>query len=143
MLTIYRQLTLTTKDLIYDRFARRIYTSIPGIAPSGNSIIPLDPFTATLGQPISVGSEPGKLAISDNGQFLYVALDGAAGIRRLDLASQTPGPQFSLGNNANFFSTSYLYCVGDLKFTAEDPLALAVARKFPDVSPPNDRRGDI
>jgi hypothetical protein len=35
--SVFRQLTLPTNDLIYDRFSRRIYASVPGTASSGNS----------------------------------------------------------------------------------------------------------
>ena len=46
-----------------------------------------------------VGSEPGTLALSDDGQVLYVSLDGAFAVRQFDMTTQTPGLQFSLGSD--------------------------------------------
>jgi hypothetical protein len=45
-----------------------------------------------------MGSEPGRMTISEDGKFLYTALNGAGAIRRLDLTNLTPGQQFPLGN---------------------------------------------
>src|SRR5207249_1382365 len=109
-----------------DRFSRQIYASIPGTTPLGNSIVSINPFTGTLGVPIFIGSEPGKLAVSDNGQYLYVSLDGAAAVRRLDLASGTPGLQFSLGSSP---LNDGLYYVDDVKVLPGNPSAVAVSRK--------------
>jgi hypothetical protein len=39
------------------------------------------------------------LALSDDGQYLYVALTGAGAVRRVELATQTAGLQFFLGNS--------------------------------------------
>ena len=47
-----------------------------------------------FGQPVFIGSEPGKLAISDEGQYLYVSLDGAASVRRLILLPKAQGCNF-------------------------------------------------
>jgi hypothetical protein len=52
-----------------------IYASGPSSAgASGNSITPIDPIANVVGQPVFVGSEPNKLAISDNGQVIYAVL---------------------------------------------------------------------
>src|SRR5205807_2476078 len=92
-----RQLALAANDLVYDPGTRQIYASVPSSAGStGNSITAIDPVSGALGSPVFVGSEPDKLALSDDNQYLYVGLDGAAAVRRFDLASQTAGPQFSL-----------------------------------------------
>ncbi|MBV9470306.1 MAG: hypothetical protein JOZ57_13800, partial [Abitibacteriaceae bacterium] len=95
-----RQITLPTKDLIYDAGTQTIYASVPSRACiGGNSITPIDPVAGTSGTPVFVGSEPGKMAISDNGQYIYVALDGAAAVRRYNVAAKTAELQFSLGND--------------------------------------------
>lgn len=116
---------LPAKDLVYDPFRGMIYASVPGRAGAlGNSVIALDPVTYTLAPPLYVGSEPGKLALSDDGWYLYVALDGAAAVRRVNLTAQRAELQFPLGR------TQY----GDLLF-AEDievlpghPESVAISR---------------
>jgi DNA-binding beta-propeller fold protein YncE len=68
-----RQVTLPNYDRVYDRITQRIYASVPSSAESGgNSITAIDPVTGGLGTPLFVGSEPGRLALSNDGQSLYV-----------------------------------------------------------------------
>jgi DNA-binding beta-propeller fold protein YncE len=91
---------LATKDLVYDRNTQKIYASVPGSAGNvGNSIVPINPAAGTLDSAVFIGSEPGKLALSDDGQYLYTALDGAAAVRRFNVATRTAGQQFALGES--------------------------------------------
>ena len=71
-------INLATNNLNSDPVSKRIYASVPG-AP-GN-IAPIDPTTGTTGTAIPVGNGPTKLAGSDNGQFLYIGLDGRAAVQ--------------------------------------------------------------
>ena len=97
-LTTVREINLLNNDIVYDATRQLIYASVPSAAGlNGNSIAPIDPATGVVGQPVFVGSEPGKMAISDDQQYLYVALDGAGSVRRFDLATREPGPQFYTG----------------------------------------------
>jgi len=123
---------LATNDIIYDPLTETIYASVPSSAGSrANTITPIDPSTGTIGSSVFIGSEPGKLAMSDNGQYLYVSLDGAAAVRRFDIASQTAGPQFSLGSDPSHGP----YYVEDIEVLPGNPEAVAVSRKNLGVSP--------
>jgi YVTN family beta-propeller protein len=82
------RLDIRSNDLVYDAFRRRIYASIPGaVGASGNSVAVIDPGTNSITHTIYVGSEPGQMALSHDGHFLYVGLNGAGAIRRVDLTS--------------------------------------------------------
>jgi hypothetical protein len=124
--TSIRQISLTTKDLVYDPVGQKIYASLPSSAANGNSLVQIDPVAGTVGTPVPMGSEPGKLAISDNSQFIYASLDGAAAVRRFDIATQTAGLQFSLGTN--FFGT---LSVNDIAAMPGHAGTVAVSRKDP------------
>lgn len=127
-----RLVTLATNDLIYDKASQKIYASVPSSAGSiGNSITSIDPVTGSIGSSVTVGSEPTKLAISDNGQFLYVGLDGTGAVRRFNLASQTAELQFSLGSDP--FSGPYY--ADDIEVLPGNPQAVAIARMYKTVSP--------
>lgn len=88
---------LATNDLIYDPGTQRIYASVPG---TPGNITPIDPMTGTTGTAIPVGNGPRKLARSDNGQFLYVGLDGEAAVQRIDVTTQTAGLKVALGTDS-------------------------------------------
>ncbi|MDQ5837553.1 MAG: hypothetical protein M3379_12315, partial [Acidobacteriota bacterium] len=127
-----RRLALPAKDIVYDAGTQRIYASVSSSAgANGNSLTPVNPSDGTSGTPVFVGSEPNKLAISDNGQFIYVGLDGAASVRRFDIASQTAGIQFPLGSG---FSTGPFY-VEDMEVLPGNANAVAVARRNVGFSP--------
>lgn len=127
-----RQIPLVTNDLIYNPVNQRIYASQPSSAGSnGNSITQIDPFTATLGTSVFIGSEPNKLAISDGFQYIYASLDGAAAVRRFDLTSHSAGLQFALGADG-FFGP---YHVEDMAVVPGNPDSVAISRMNLGISP--------
>ena len=119
---------LATNDLIYDPGAQRIYASVPG---TPGNITPIDPTTGTTGTAIPVGNGPTKLARSDNGQFLYVGLDGEAAVQRIDVTTQTAGIKFSLGSDPSFGP----FFVEDMEVLPGSPQSIAISRKYKSVSP--------
>jgi sugar lactone lactonase YvrE len=127
-----RKLSLRASDVIYNAADGMIYASVPSTAgAAGNSIVSINPATGETGTPVFVGSEPNKLALSDDGRTLYVSLDGASAIRRFDTATRTPGLQFSLGHDSFHGS----YSTNDLAVAPGSPNVVAVARYYPAVSP--------
>lgn len=128
-----REITLPVNDLIYDAARQRILASVPSRAGAGlgNTITVINPATGAIGPSVFVGSEPGKLALSDDNRALYVALDGAAAIRRVDAASLVPNLQFGLGSDP--FSGPYF--AEDLEVLPALPGSVAVSRRYMGVSP--------
>jgi uncharacterized repeat protein (TIGR01451 family) len=121
-----------TSDLIVNPADGRLYASVPGTVPVyGNTVTAIDPETGALGPSIFVGSEPGKLALSDDGKTLYVALQGAAAVRVVDLSTQTAGLQFNLGSDS-FFGPYY---PEDLAVQPGHPNVVAISLMYPGVSP--------
>lgn len=57
-----------------------------------------DSEKGTIGSSIFVGSEPDKIALSDDSKTLYVGLNGSGSVRKIDLVAQTAGLEFSLSN---------------------------------------------
>ncbi len=124
--------SLATNDIIYDSARGKIYASIPGSAGSlGNTITSIDPVSGATITSVYVGSEPGKLAISDDDQFLYVALNGSAAVRRVTLSTMTPDIQFSLGSDS-FNGPKY---AEDMVVLPGYPHSVAVSTEFLGVSP--------
>lgn len=92
---------LATNDIAYDRTRGRIWASVPGSDPQrGNTVTAIDPTTGVIGASISVGSEPGPLAISDDGAYLYVGLGGAPLVVRVNLATGARDIDLDLGSGS-------------------------------------------
>ena len=95
-------MNLVANDLDYDERSKRLYASLPGAAgPHGNSLVSIDPVTGALGTPAPIGSEPNRLALSDDGRYLYVALEGESGIRRYDIGRGVVDAEIALVAGAN------------------------------------------
>jgi hypothetical protein len=96
---------IANNSMVYNPVNGLFYLSVPSSAgaPYGNSIVSVDPETGALGTPIPVGSEPDKLAITTDGHYLWVGLDGASAVRKVDLIAGAAGLQFSLGGNGGIY----------------------------------------
>jgi uncharacterized repeat protein (TIGR01451 family) len=96
-----RTLDLASADLAYDPIGRKLFFSVPSSAALyPNTVMSFDPVSGAIGTPVAVGKSPGKVALSDDGQFLYVAANGDSAVTRLRLNAQGPTPDlyFSIGN---------------------------------------------
>ncbi len=86
-------LALPTNDLVYNPVNQLLYATVPSSAgsPLGNSIVSIDPNTGLIGAPIWVGSEPNRLALSDDGTTAWVGMLGSSTMLKADLmAGPTP-----------------------------------------------------
>lgn len=126
-LTGSRTVELGARDLVFDSATERLYASVPGGAsPYANSIVAIDPGDGSISGSVFVGSEPDRLARSDDGVYLYVGLNGASAVRRLELATLTPGLQWSLSNGE---------VAGDIDVAPGQRDVVAVSRHTPGISP--------
>lgn len=95
-----RRIPMVANGLIYDSVNRSLYVTTPGtVGDIGNSVIKIDPFTGGVNDPVWVGPEPWQMTISDQSQYLYVALYGGAAIQRLKLPSLQQDLRFPLQND--------------------------------------------
>ncbi|MDX1647644.1 MAG: hypothetical protein R3304_10905 [Longimicrobiales bacterium] len=121
---------LRGRDLVADTVRGRLYVSIPSGAPDyADQIVEYDPFQPGIGRSTFIGSDPGRLAMADDGSALYVGLDGAGAIRRLDPDTFVPGLQWALpaGQYA-----------GDMITVPGQPSTVVVSRARFGISPPMD-----
>jgi hypothetical protein len=90
-------------DVVWDPVHKMIYASVPtSAATNSNNIVAIDPTSGTITKTAFAGSQPNLLAISDDGQYLYVSLDGSSSVQRFTLPDLTPDISASLGP-ATFF----------------------------------------
>ncbi|MGA8531233.1 MAG: transcription factor, partial [Acidobacteriaceae bacterium] len=102
--SIYATVSLQANHILYDPFTRLLYASVNSSSAqvAGNSLVTVDPGTGTLGSPISVGSQPDKMALTDDGNFLYVNLDGANSVGRFNMSTQHLDFSFPVGTGSFF-----------------------------------------
>lgn len=116
--------SITANDIVYDWQRDQLYASVSGDQGElGNSIVPIAP-DGRAGEPIFIGSEPNVLALSDDADYLYVGINGAAAVRRLNLTTMTPEPQWPLGVSTG----CGLAVAADMVVLLDDPDAVAVVR---------------
>ncbi len=88
-------------DIVYNSANDRIYGTANGTAGVnlGNKISVIDPYKRSIERSDFIGSNPGTLAISTSGRYIYSALDGANAIAQYDTVSNTKVRQFSVGSS--------------------------------------------
>jgi len=80
------QMNQAVTQMVLDQQTGHLWASVPEWDPNyPNSVIEIDPAAEKVLTSIPVGSEPGALAISSDGTTLYVGLNGAELISKVDL----------------------------------------------------------
>ena len=118
-------LPIAARDVIYNAAARHLYASVAGDAEMyANTIVVVDPSTSSVISTIPIGSNPGKLALSDDGSTLWVGIDGAHAIRKVTMTSTPPtvGPLVRLSQR----ESNPLLRRGSMTVLPGAPLSVAV-----------------
>jgi hypothetical protein len=133
-LAITATLTLPNIALMRDSIRGVLYASVTNSGgANANSIAKIDPATATIIASLPVGLNPGAMAMSEDGQFLYVGLLGASKIVRVDLQTFTKDIEFALPTSSRSGNPP-LYG-GDLLVLPGLPRSVVVSLKIPNSSP--------
>lgn len=86
-LSIFTTLDLGAKEIVYDPYSRNIMATVNS-TNSPNSLVAINPDTATLGTPVPIGSAPTSMALTSDGQILYVILSGSESVARFNMLNQ-------------------------------------------------------
>jgi len=119
-------------DLKWDANAAKLYVSVPGIqGTQGDSVAVVDPVAGTVSPTAFLGSEPDQLAVSSDGSYLYVGLDGQNAIEQLTL------PGFEVNNAWNLSADSFFgpYYALDIEAAPAAPQTTAVILGNFNISP--------
>jgi hypothetical protein len=124
-------LSLATNDIVYDKISQKIFASIRSDSPTNpDTITVIEPVTGNTGPFVSVGVQPNKLTTSQDGQFLYVGLDGTGSVRRIQLPGLTTGPTFSLGTGIMAGCPTAPLLVDDMEVLPGSSQSIAVSRRY-------------
>ena len=124
-------INLPTADLAYDASRNTLLAGVISNATgNGQSVIPLDPGTGTLGTPIPIGADPSQLAISDNDAYLYTSLEinSTGGVARVNLSLHTVDLRFAVGG-PNQYGQIGNY-IEDMKVQPGNPHTLVATTKI-------------
>lgn len=98
---IDRTIELTINHLVYSRNSRRLFAAVPASAPNpSNMIAVINPMEAKIESHIPLLQSPGSMAITDDGTYLYVCLDGGKVIQPIRLDTRLLEPAISLGGRS-------------------------------------------
>ena len=132
--TTVKTVALTAYDVVYDPFGQRLYAAVgQSDAQYPNCVVRINPRNATVENAVWAGSDPRKLAISDDGQYIYIGLNGAGRVSRYNVAAEVIDQDFSLGSGS--FGTTY---AEDIAVQPGRPSVIAVSRFRKGVSPRHD-----
>lgn len=119
-------------DVAWDALRGLLYASIPSAsAKYGNRVVAVNPATGAIVASVFAGSEPNRLAVSGDGQFLYVGLDGGSSIQRLALPALTLDLAIPLPTGGYFGP----YYTLDMQVAPLSPRTIAVSLANKGVSP--------
>lgn len=123
---------IQANNLVYNYYDQKLYCTIPGsVGMIGNSIAVIDPITGLIDTTVYLGSEPMKMAVSDNGKTVAVGLDGSAEVALFDVPTKAVRNQFSMGSDG----TTGLFFVNDIEFLPDNDSAVLVSRRNYGFSP--------
>jgi hypothetical protein len=132
--TVYESIPLDAKAMVYNPVSGLLFASIGASATNNpNTVAVIDPVAGKVSQYIPVGNNPNRLAISGDGQYLYVSLDGDHAIQRINLTSLSVDDTFALPVDPSFGQLT----VADMKVVPGSPQTV-VAALFMNASPPED-----
>lgn len=87
-LTLYNQLSQEAASLASVPGSSTVYASVPSSAGANpDTVVPINPLTGATGTPIPVGHDPGLLAGSSDGNYVFVVLNQDQTVQRINLAS--------------------------------------------------------
>ncbi|MBS0365516.1 MAG: hypothetical protein JSR67_06825 [Proteobacteria bacterium] len=121
------QVAVEAVDLVADGTRGLLYAAVPASAAAHpSSIAVIDPVNAVITSYVAMGFDPGKLALSADGGYLYVGEHNGPRIARLVLPGMTLDATITLANDAHGQVTWPI----DIKVQPGSPKTIAVARDF-------------
>ncbi|HEV7925684.1 MAG TPA: fibronectin type III domain-containing protein [Verrucomicrobiae bacterium] len=121
--------TLTAADLVYNPFRKLLYATMLASAGSySNCLVTIDPVLGRVVNSYYLGNDPSSLALSADGQFLYIGFSGTNMFEQFNLATNGVDFQVSLGVDSY---SGYPIMVDQLASLPGQPHSVAVAASAP------------
>lgn len=107
----WTSLDIESNDIAYDKVSGKLFASVPSDAQRyADHVVVINPISAQVEAAIPVGTNPGALAVSDDGQFLYAGLGGNPGsIRQISIPTLSAGAEWTLSNGPGTATARYAH----------------------------------
>jgi Abnormal spindle-like microcephaly-assoc'd, ASPM-SPD-2-Hydin/Beta-propeller repeat len=129
-LTLYQVASLDATFLTSVPGSPLIYASIPSSASTNpNTVIAINPTTGALGTPIPVGNNPGLLAPSSDGSYLFVVANQDLTVQRINLSTKQVEKTFAFPPNGT--TCCGALAATDLKGLPGSPKEVVLATNIP------------
>ena len=97
LFTVYKLIPGSYRALAFSQATGMLYATVPEVAfADENSILVINPTTGQTESKIATGLDPNTLALSGDGQYLFVALDGDHTIIRINCSTKAIEKTYSL-----------------------------------------------
>lgn len=124
---------LVIRGLAGDLESETVYVSSTSTSAAlANRVLAIDGSTGRLMWSVLVGSEPGQLALSDDGRSLYVAVNGSATVRLVDTINRRACGSFGVHGEDTFFGPTF---VGDMDVMPGHAETVVISGAYSGVSP--------
>jgi hypothetical protein len=99
-LTGFAVLNLSAASLASAPSAKFVYASMPAWSSTNpNTVLPIDAETGNLGTPIAVGNDPGLIALTSDGKYLFVVANQDQTVQRINLSKNSVEKIFNFPPN--------------------------------------------
>lgn len=128
-----RSLTLTTADLLWNPLRGVIYASVPASAGGAYAgcVVEINPATLAIERSVLMIQDPGQLALTSGGEYLYAVQNGNARVAKIDPATMSVISSFAVGID-NSRGTLF---ASDICTVAGQPEVVLISRKAGSGSP--------
>jgi hypothetical protein len=100
-LTRYEVVNLDAAFLTSVPGSKFLYVSVPSSSPvNPNTVIPINPANGAFGTPIPVGHDPGLLAASSDGSYLFLVANQDQTVQRINLSTRAVDKTFPFPPNS-------------------------------------------
>ena len=119
---------LKTSDLGYSPVTGLVYAAVANAsATNPNTLTPINPNTASLGTPISIGFDPARIAVSSDGQNLFTVIGDKRAVQRYNIPTTSADQLFSVSGGPQ---------ITDMYAVSGRSNAVALHEAAPGFSPP-------
>jgi uncharacterized repeat protein (TIGR01451 family) len=121
-----RTLTMKASDLVWDPVRNVIYASVSATDTTvyANKVVAIDPVTLQVIGSTATGQDPQRLALTPDGQYLYVSLFGNGRIAKINPATMALISTFPVGLHWSYG----ILCAEDICPVAGQPDTLIVSQ---------------